>query len=105
MSDEQGRIDRKFTIEATCLEHRHRHTEHDAVLFLAKDQAFPTTLRFYRQECERLGAAPRQLLGIDLLIDRVERYQAAYPERIKVADIDETATGDAIVAPNPSAGR
>lgn len=63
-------IDRKFQIAATCREHDHDYDGHHAVLFLAKDRAFPATLRFYRQECERIGAAPAQLAGIDLLIER-----------------------------------
>lgn len=92
-------IDRKFVIEATCQEHTHEYDEHHAVLFLAKDKALPATLQFYRAECERIGAAPAQLDGIDLLLGRVERYQAANPHVVKVPDVD-TARGAHIIAPN-----
>lgn len=92
-------IDRKFIIRATCVEHDHDYDDNHAVLMLAKDKAVPATLRFYRQECERLGAAAPQLRGIDLLIERVDRYQAANPGVLKVADVDEER-GAHITAPN-----
>ena len=92
-------IDRKFVIRATCMEHDHEYDHHHAVLMLAKDRAVPATLRFYRLECERIGAGAAQLLGIDLLIERVDRYQAANPGVLKVADIDEDK-GAHIIAPN-----
>ena len=93
-------IDRKFTIDATCREHGHVFTEADAVLFLAKDKALPATLKFYREWCQRIGADERQLLGIDLLIQRVEAWQAANPDRVKIPDVDLSTAGDAIIAPN-----
>jgi len=81
-------IDRKFTFNATCCEHAHEHSHMDAMVFLAKDKALPATLHFYRDECFRLNAQPEQLQGIDLLIERVLRYQVEYPALVKVADID-----------------
>lgn len=93
-------VERKFTFVATSLEHGRQHTEADAMVFLAKDRALPNTLRFYRQECIRLGAAPRQLDGIELLIERVECWQRENPDQLKVPDVDEGPTGDSIVAPN-----
>ncbi len=81
-------IDSKFVFLAVCREHGHRHTHRDGIVFLAKDQALPATLRFYRTECIRLDASPEQIWGIDMLIERVERYQAEYPDIVKVADID-----------------
>ena len=92
-------IDRKFEIQARCIEHDHAYDDHHAILMLAKDKAVPATLRFYRAECERIGAGPAQLRGIDLLIERVDRYQAANPGVLKVADIDEEK-GAHIIAPN-----
>lgn len=63
--------------------------------------ALPRTLRFYRDRCFELGASSEQIVGITLLIERVERFQAANPGRCKVADVDVgTPAGDAIVAPN-----
>ena len=96
-------IDRKFMISEVSTEggDRTRYDENHGVLFLAKDNAFPAALRFYRQECARLGAAAEQLLGIDLLIERVDFYQAANPDICKVPDVDG-ARGAHIIAPNHS---
>jgi hypothetical protein len=93
-------VDRKFQISAVCREHGHLFSEADAVLFVAKDKALPATLRFYLEECRRLGAAERQLEGIALLIARVEAWQVANPGRVKVPDVDAGPLGDMIVAPN-----
>jgi hypothetical protein len=92
-------IDRKFTIMARSIESGNIYTDFDGVLFLAKDNAFPATLRFYREECVRQGCAPEQLRGIDLLIERVDRYRASNPEKLKIADIDPEK-GASIIAPN-----
>lgn len=81
-------VDRKFLIEAEHITKGIKHTERDAVLFLAKDNAFPATLRFYRQECERLGADVSQLLSVDLLIDRVDTWRRLNPDQCKVPDVD-----------------
>jgi len=93
-------VERKFRISAVSTEHGNLHDENHAVLFLAKDRAFPVALRAYRAECERIGAAPAQLSGIDLLIERVERYQAANPHLVKVPDVDDGPAGAPIIAPN-----
>lgn len=95
-------IDRKFEIRARCFEHDHVYDDAHGMFFVAKDKALPATLRFYRQECERIGALPAQLRGIDLLIERVDRYQAANPGAVKVPDVDE-ALGAHITRPNVSA--
>lgn len=70
----------------------YRHTDgkvlnHDEfVVFLAKDNAFPATLRFYRQECERIGADAEQLAAVDRLITRVDEWRATNPTALKVPD-------------------
>lgn len=92
-------IDRKFKIEAKCVEHGHLHSDFDSVLFLAKDKALPDTLRYYREKCRELGAEPQQIEGITLLIERVEKWQQAHRRHVKVADIDLPA-GESIIAPN-----
>lgn len=81
-------IDRKFTFCATCCEHGHEHSHMDAMVFLAKDKALPATLAYYKVACEARGAKPEQIRGLELLIARVERYQAENPDLVKVADVD-----------------
>lgn len=96
------RIDRKFTFSGFCTEHHAAHVvDHmNAVVFLARDQAVIPTLEFYQTRCQQLGADRRQVQGIRLLIERIAQYQAEHPEEVKVADVDNTPEGEAIVAPN-----
>ena len=93
-------IDRKFQISAIHSTKGTYHSERSSVLFLAKDKALPATLRFYRDECARLGSDERQLKGIGLLIERVENFQAVNPSVIKVADIDPGPEEIRVNAPN-----
>jgi len=94
------RLDRKYKINAMSEEHGRHHDEHDSVLFLAKDKALPDTLRYYRDRCAALGSDERQISGITLLIERVERWQAMYTDRVKVADVEPGTLGYQILKPN-----
>jgi hypothetical protein len=69
-------IDRKFQILAVNPANGHRYTERDALLLCAKDKAVPVALKAYRDECRVIGANPEHIESIDLLIQRVERFQA-----------------------------
>lgn len=92
-------VERKYNFVARSVEHQTLHTHDDAMVFLAKDRALPATLRFYREECARLGVEQRQLDGIDRLIERVEAFQVAHPGLVKVADV-EAAFAKTIAGPN-----
>jgi hypothetical protein len=97
-------VERKFRLLAVSTEHGRVHTEADAVLFLAKDRAFLPTLRFYFSECEKIGAGAKQLTAVNLLIERVMRWQLDHPEAMKVPDVDDSPAGQSIVAPNRKDG-
>ena len=92
-------IDRKYQISAISVEHGHPHSEADSVLFLAKDKALIPTLQFYFDECTKLEADINQLIGIKLLIERVQRWQLENIDKLKVADIN-LPEGQDIIAPN-----
>jgi hypothetical protein len=64
------------------------YTEEDGMVLLAKDDACLPTLKFYHDECVRLGAGLAQVEGIRLLIERVEQWRAKYPNRCKVPDVN-----------------
>ena len=96
-------LERKYTLVACSTQTIEQHDEHHAMVFLAKDRALPATLAFYRAECKRIGAAWEQLHALDLLIQRVERYQAAYQDRVKTPDVDPVR-GAAILNPNRQDG-
>lgn len=92
-------VERKYDLLARSVEHGTWHTHHDSFLFLAKDAAVPDTLRFYKRACQDRGASLAQLDGISRLIERVETFQAAHPELVKVADV-EVAFAPTISGPN-----
>lgn len=85
MSDD---IDRKSIIRAIARKNDKLYTEANAVCFYAKDLALPAAIRAYREECLKLGSDDGQLRAVDLLYDRVLRYQAEHPEEVKVPDVD-----------------
>jgi hypothetical protein len=57
------------------------------IVFLAKDNAVPDTLRFYRQRCADLGADQTQLVSVDALIARVDQWREYNPDKCKVPDV------------------
>ena len=69
-------IDRKFRFVGFNATNGKIVTEDNGVLFTAKDKALPATLRFYRLQCEAMGCGADHLVALDLLVERVEAYQA-----------------------------
>jgi len=80
-------IDRKYMFFATGTESGSEHSHLDSIIFLAKDKALPDVLRYYENKCQELGASVEQLAAIELLIERVVRYQFEHPKEVKVADV------------------
>ena len=68
-------IDRKYKIMATNPCSGSLHTEMDSILFLAKDLALLPTLEKYREECALIGCDDDHLVALDMLIQRVIKYQ------------------------------
>jgi hypothetical protein len=56
------------------------------MIFLAKDNAFPATLRFYLNECRQLGADDEHCESVERTIRRLDEWRAANPDRCKVPD-------------------
>jgi len=69
-------------------------SEEEWVCFLVKDNAFAAILPGYRAKCEELGADAEQLSAIDRMIERVNTWRAANPDRLKVPD----AAGEKLLA-------
>lgn len=59
------------------------------LVFLAKDNALPDTLRFYREECSRLGASPEQLAAVNALLVRVLRWRSENHSLCKTPDVQK----------------
>lgn len=62
--------------------------------FLPKDNAFALTLPVYRSFCLALGADAEQIASVDRMIDRVEAWRTANPDRLKTPD----AAGEKLLA-------
>ena len=56
------------------------------MVFLAKDNAFPATLEFYRNECVRLGADQEHVDAVNRTIDRLIGWRRDNADRCKVPD-------------------
>jgi hypothetical protein len=82
-------IDRKFRIHAVNRATGIVQTDGTAILLLAKDNAVPATLHFYRNECERLGALEGHLQSVELLIKRVDEYREKNSGACKVPDMSQ----------------
>lgn len=57
------------------------------IVFLAKDRALIPTLEFYRAECERIGCELPQLIAVNDLISRVQKWQDDHPAEMKAPDV------------------
>ena len=56
------------------------------MVFLAKDNAFPATLQYYRLKCEELGADAEHLAAVDRTLERLGTWRARNSHRLKVPD-------------------
>ena len=56
------------------------------MVFLAKDNAFPDTLRFYRDKCIELGCDAEHVQSVNRTLDRLEVWRKDNPSRLKDPD-------------------
>lgn len=56
------------------------------MVFLAKDNAFLPTLRFYHTECVRIGADEEHIAAVSRTLDRLIEWRAHNQHRLKVPD-------------------
>ncbi|KKN75954.1 hypothetical protein LCGC14_0375110 [marine sediment metagenome] len=56
--------------------------------FLAKDNAVPAMLETYRTECIRLGAGEHQIMAVDAMLERVNKWRLANSSKLKTPDIE-----------------
>ena len=82
------RLDGKFQGTITKNKNGEVVPPDEFMVFLAKDNAFPATLRFYRDECERKGAGLAQLQAVDEAIARLHQWRQANPHRLKTPDVE-----------------
>lgn len=68
------------------------------VAFMAYDNAFVGTLKYYRNKCQQLGCTQEQLSAVDALILRVDQWRADNPELCRKPDSVRTS-GTSMVTP------
>lgn len=61
-------------------------SDDEYVVFLAKDNAFAKILPLYRDACIELGADIEQVQAVNGMIDRLQAWRHANPDRLKVPD-------------------
>lgn len=86
-------IDRKFKFVATNPCKGNVFTEQNAMVFAAKDAALLPTLETYYFECKKLGCGPEHLESINLLIERVTRFQGEGENR-HIPDTETSCEAD-----------
>lgn len=81
-------LDRKFEFVARHTTKGKAVTHREGIVFLAKDNIVPAMLKFYREESIRQGVGKAQILGLNLLIDRVDKWRKENKGQLKLPDID-----------------
>jgi hypothetical protein len=87
--DEMQMLDRKFKIKAVSNKSGKLYTHENAILFLGKDKLLPDLLDAYIELCSKYGVDKAQLLGVQLLKDRVMSYQRANIKKVHLPDVAE----------------
>lgn len=94
------KVDRKFAFVATSLKSGKTYTHRDAIVFLAKDALLPDVLDRYIELCAQHGIDERQIKGVQLLKDRVLKYQRVNMKKVKLPDVEEGQEEKKVCKPN-----
>ena len=79
-------IDRKFVFKAVNPCNGKEYTEKNALVLCAKDKAVLPAMRAYYDACVNLGCDEFHLESIELLVDRIRRYQREVESKIPDSD-------------------
>lgn len=80
------KLDAKFYGEIKKIKDDSVVPEDEYVVFLAKDNAFANVIFAYRNECVNMGADAEQIAAVDRMIERLTKWRADNPHRLKVPD-------------------
>ena len=93
-------IDRKFKFKAVSNKSKKVYTEKNAIVFLAKDILLPALLDKYLELCQFAEVDSRQIEGVKLLKERVEKWQVKNEKKVHVPDIEEGKEEKRVCKPN-----
>jgi len=82
-------VDRKFKFTAISNKSGKEYTEKNAIVFLVKDSLLPNMLDAYIGLCSEAQVDERQLKGMQLLKDRVMRWQRENQKLVHKPDVEE----------------
>lgn len=82
-------IDRKFRFTAVSIQTGKKYTEKNALVFLLKDSLLPNLLDAYIGLCAQAQVDERQLKGVQLLKDRVMKWQRENMKKVHMPDVQE----------------
>ncbi len=100
MSQIGDSLDRKHKFLAVNNSNGKSYNDTEAVVFLAKDDCLPNTLRYYIEELEKHKASDEQIRGVELLLERVLAWRQANPDQCKVPDINPGEEEALVLKPN-----
>lgn len=86
MTDRVQKLDAKFTGVIVKVKDGTIVPDDEYVVFLAKDSAFAAVLPAYRDKCIELGADMEQIQSVNRMLDRVDAWRAANPDKLKTPD-------------------
>ena len=93
-------IDKKFTFVATSVKSGNEYTERNAMIFLLKDALLPDLLDHYINLCIKNRVGTAQIVGIELLKERVLNWQRKHIKEVKLPDVDKEKEEKYVCKPN-----
>jgi hypothetical protein len=87
------KLDAKFCGEVRKAKDDSVVPEDEWMVFLAQDNAFPSTLEFYLNKCIKLGCDADHIAAIERTIDRLYAWRDANPDKLK----DPDAAGEKLI--------
>ena len=100
MSQIGDSLDRKHKFLAVNNSNGKSYNDTEGIIFLAKDDCVPNMIRFYIEELERLGAKENQIMGAELMLDRVLKWRQHNPDQCKLPDVNPGEEEDLVLKPN-----
>jgi len=88
------KLDKKFYGDIYKAKDHSVVADDEYVVFLAKDNAFRDALGTYLERCRARGCDATQIAMVVALIERVDAWRSAHPDRLKDPDAD----GEAVLA-------
>lgn len=82
------KLDRKFKGAIYANKDGRKIPDDQWIILLAKDDAVPATLQFYRDKCKLLGVEESHITAVSDLINRVEKWREQNVDLCRLPDTD-----------------